>query len=118
MASGPQRHAQRRRSFSLGTAAVSAGAPESELTRHLKEMNILSAHRSSNPTTPATQSVSPMCRNGVAGSSGWAMVCRRIAGYAVDEPQASREYCDAGIIALDRTSAATTARHAREHGPA
>ena len=30
---------QRRRSFSLGTAAVSAGAPESELTRHLNEMN-------------------------------------------------------------------------------
>src|ERR1700731_3399810 len=29
-----------------------------------------------------------MCRNGVAGSSGWAMVCRRIAGHAVDEPQA------------------------------
>ena len=37
---------QRRRSFSLGTAAVSAGAPESELTRHLNEMNFLSAHRS------------------------------------------------------------------------
>src|SRR5580700_7451767 len=46
---------QRRRSFSLGTAAVSAGAPESELTRHLNEMDFLSAHRSSNPTTPATQ---------------------------------------------------------------
>ena len=44
--------------FSLGTAAVSAGVPESELTRHLNEMNFLSAHRSSNPTTPATQSVS------------------------------------------------------------
>jgi hypothetical protein len=52
---------QRRRSFSLGTAAVSAGAPESELTRHLKEMNFLSAHRSSYPIWPATQSVSPMC---------------------------------------------------------
>src|SRR5580704_14114910 len=48
---------ERRRSFSLGTAAVSAGAPESELTRHLNEMNFLYAHRSSNPTTPATQSV-------------------------------------------------------------
>src|ERR1700719_4257437 len=43
---------QRRRSISLGTAAVSAGAPESELTRHLKEMNFLPAHRSSNPTCP------------------------------------------------------------------
>jgi hypothetical protein len=27
-------------SFSLGAAAVSAGAPESELTRHLKEMKL------------------------------------------------------------------------------
>src|ERR1700732_604146 len=66
---------QRRRSFSLGTAAVSAGVPESELTRHLNEMNFLSAHRSSNPTTPATQSVSEMCRNdlrliGVQSHSG------------------------------------------------
>src|SRR5580704_13494748 len=56
---------QRRRSFSLGTAAVSGWAPESELTRHVKEMNFLSAHRSSNPICPATQSVSPMCRNGL-----------------------------------------------------
>jgi hypothetical protein len=54
--------AQRRRSFSLGTAAVSAGAPESELTRHVKEMNFLSAHRSSNPICPAMQSVSATCR--------------------------------------------------------
>jgi hypothetical protein len=57
---------QWKRSFSLGTGAVSAGAPESELTRHLKEMNFPSAHRSSNPTTPATQSVSPMCANSPA----------------------------------------------------
>ena len=32
---------------------------------HAKEMNFLSAHRSSNPTTPAMQSVSEMCRNEV-----------------------------------------------------
>jgi hypothetical protein len=45
------------------------------------------------------------------------MVCRRIAGHAVDEPQASREYCDAGIIALDRTSAATRAGPGRLAAP-
>jgi phosphoserine phosphatase len=33
------------------------GAPEFELTRYLKEMNFLSAHRSSSPIWPATQSV-------------------------------------------------------------
>jgi hypothetical protein len=49
---------QRRRSFSLRTAAVSAEAPETKLMRHVKEMNLLSAHQSSNPICPATQSVS------------------------------------------------------------
>jgi thymidylate synthase (FAD) len=56
---------RQRRSFSLGTAVVCAGARESELARHLKEMIFLSAHRSSYPICPSTQSVSPMCRNGV-----------------------------------------------------
>jgi hypothetical protein len=36
---------------------------KSEPLRFLKEMNILSAHQSSSPICPATQSVSPMCRN-------------------------------------------------------
>jgi hypothetical protein len=63
---------EQRRSFSLGTAVVSAEAPEFEITRHVKEMNFLSAHRSSSPTWSGMQSVSAMCRNGVAGSSGWA----------------------------------------------
>ena len=43
---------QHGRSFSLGTAAVSAGVLDSELTRQIKEMNF----RSSSPITTATQS--------------------------------------------------------------
>jgi cold shock CspA family protein len=36
---------------------------KSEFGRLVKEMNFLSAHQSSSPITPATQSVSRMCRN-------------------------------------------------------
>ena len=43
----------------LGGATVCTGLRKSEPLRFLKEMNILSAHRSSNPICPATESVSP-----------------------------------------------------------
>jgi hypothetical protein len=52
----------RERSFSREPATVCAKAPESETARRVKEMNFLSAHQSSNPTTPAMQSVSRTCR--------------------------------------------------------
>ena len=42
---------------------------KSKFRRLVKEMNILSAHQSSNPTCPATQSVSQMCRNEVDESA-------------------------------------------------
>jgi hypothetical protein len=42
----------------LGRATVRTGVRKSEPLLFLKEMNILSAHRSSNPICPATQSVS------------------------------------------------------------
>jgi hypothetical protein len=45
------------------------GSRKSEPLRFLKEMNILSAHRSSNPICPATESVSPMCRDGAPGDA-------------------------------------------------
>src|SRR3984893_19024104 len=56
--------APQRRPFSWEDATVSAGSSNSELRRLLKEMNILSAHRSSSPTTPATQCglLRPHCR--------------------------------------------------------
>jgi hypothetical protein len=57
----PSAKPNRERSFSREPATVCAKAPESETARRVKEMNFLSAHQSSNPTTPATQSVSPMC---------------------------------------------------------
>jgi hypothetical protein len=60
---------QSRTSFSRETATVCAEAPESETTRRVKEMNFLSAHQSSNPTCPAMQSVSEMCRNEVDESA-------------------------------------------------
>src|SRR6202043_1585563 len=42
----------------LGRATVRTGLRRSEPLLFLKEMNILSAHRSSNPICPATESVS------------------------------------------------------------
>src|SRR5580704_8426106 len=43
--------ALKRRLFSAETASVCAMSPESETARLVKEMNLLSAHRSSNPAT-------------------------------------------------------------------
>src|SRR5580704_16120822 len=59
-----------RRLFSRQTAAVWAGSRESELARLVKEMNFLSAHRSSNPICPATQSVSRVCGNAIRSERG------------------------------------------------
>jgi hypothetical protein len=55
-------HVWQRRLFPWEFGTVCAGVSKTELWRLLKEMNFLSAHRSSSPMTPATQSVSPMCR--------------------------------------------------------
>src|ERR1700720_4047465 len=44
--------------FSRETTAVWAGSRESELARLVKEMNFLTAHRSSYPICPAMQSAS------------------------------------------------------------
>jgi hypothetical protein len=52
----------REKLFSWSDSAVCAGVGKSELRRDLKEMNFHIAHRSSNPPTPAMQSVCPMCR--------------------------------------------------------
>ena len=46
----------------LERQTVCAGADKSEHCREFKEMNFHFAHQSSNPTTPATQLVWPMCR--------------------------------------------------------
>src|ERR1700674_2755691 len=44
--------------YSPGTTTVCGGSGKSEYCRMFKEMNLLSAHRSSNPICPATESVS------------------------------------------------------------
>src|SRR5271169_5786053 len=57
--------------------AVWSGSPKSELTRHLKEMNFLSAYRSSSPICPAMQSVSADAREPLTRSGSGRQQTRR-----------------------------------------
>jgi hypothetical protein len=56
--------------FSRDRKTVCDGSGESEQCRMFKEMNILSAHQSSNPICPATQSVSMVGFSGTDASAG------------------------------------------------
>ena len=55
----------------LGRATVRTGVRKSEPLLFLKEMNILSAHRSSNPICPATESVSADTFYRAAARQAW-----------------------------------------------
>src|SRR4029077_20315462 len=54
---------RQRKLFPWELATVCASSRKTEFRRLLKDMNLLSAHRSSNPIWSAMQSVSPMCRD-------------------------------------------------------
>src|SRR6516225_445486 len=82
------RRVRRAPSFSCDDRTVCVGADKSEHCREFKEMNFHFAHRSSNPTCPATQSLSakswtdgfaegsmrPPPRR-IVGSSWWDRAC-------------------------------------------